>query len=153
MASMMSEESPNAAKRPNFSAISTGNSNGISKSNLMVKTGATKKLVIKNFRGKEIKLETSCLLHATYCTTKVSALMLMCILRLNIVEKPKLPEDYHAETWRKLKEAVTAIQSSTPISYCLEELYQAVENMCSYQKASQLYENLRGQSSYINFSL
>lgn len=64
MASMMSEESPNAAKRPNFSAISTGNSNGISKSNLMVKTGATKKLVIKNFRGKEIKLHVSCnILH------------------------------------------------------------------------------------------
>ncbi|CAL8119031.1 unnamed protein product [Orchesella dallaii] len=109
MASMM-EDSPNAAKRPNFSAISNSNSNGISKTNsvLMVKSGVAKKLVIKNFR-----------------------------------EKPKLPEDYHAETWKKLKEAVVAIQSSTPISYCLEELYQAVENMCSYQKASQLYENLR----------
>lgn len=52
MASVMSEESPNAAKRANFSAISSNNSNGISKTNLIVKTGATKKLVIKNFRGK-----------------------------------------------------------------------------------------------------
>lgn len=37
-----------------------------------------------------------------------------------------------------------AIQTSKPIVYCLEELYQAVENMCSHKMDSQLYVNLTG---------
>lgn len=37
-----------------------------------------------------------------------------------------------------------AIQTSKPIAYCLEELYQAVENMCSHKMDSQLYVNLTG---------
>lgn len=59
-------------------------------------------------------------------------------------EKPKLSDDYQAETWRRLQESVIAIQTSTRISHCLEELYQAVENMCSYKMAPQLYDNLKG---------
>lgn len=43
-----------------------------------------------------------------------------------------------------MKEAVIAIQTSTPITYCLEELYQAVENMCGHKMDSQLYVNLTG---------
>jgi cullin 4 len=43
-----------------------------------------------------------------------------------------------------LKEAVIAIQTSKPIVYSLEELYQAVENMCSHKMDSQLYVNLTG---------
>ena len=35
-----------------------------------------------------------------------------------------------------------AIQTSKSIRYSLEELYQAVENMCSHKMASTLYENL-----------
>ena len=58
--------------------------------------------------------------------------------------KPSLPENYQEHTWQKLKEAVVAIQTSTPITYCLEELYQAVENMCSHKMDSQLYVNLTG---------
>jgi len=61
-----------------------------------------------------------------------------------IIEKAKVAEDYHTKTWIKLNEAVIAIQNSTPICYCLEELYTAVENMCSYNMAPQLYENLKG---------
>ncbi|TRY97962.1 hypothetical protein DNTS_000291 [Danionella cerebrum] len=72
------------------------------------KPGATKKLVIKNFR-----------------------------------EKPKLPENYTNETWQKLKEAVEAIQNSTSIKYNLEELYQAVENLCSHKISAKLYKQLR----------
>jgi cullin 4 len=61
-----------------------------------------------------------------------------------ISAKPSLPEYYQERTWEKLKEAVIAIQTSTPIAYCLEELYQAVENMCSHKMDSQLYVNLTG---------
>uniref|UniRef100_A0A8C4SKB7 Cullin 4B n=1 Tax=Erpetoichthys calabaricus TaxID=27687 RepID=A0A8C4SKB7_ERPCA len=58
-------------------------------------------------------------------------------------KKPKLPENYTDETWQKLKEAVEAIQNSTSIRYNLEELYQAVENLCSHKISANLYKQLR----------
>ncbi|KAH0512276.1 Cullin-4B [Microtus ochrogaster] len=61
----------------------------------------------------------------------------------NFKDKPKLPENYPEETWQKLKEAVEAIQNSTSIKYNLEELYQAVENLCSYKISANLYMQLR----------
>ncbi|XP_008935860.1 PREDICTED: cullin-4B [Merops nubicus] len=61
----------------------------------------------------------------------------------NFKDKPKLPENYIDETWQKLKGAVEAIQNSTSIKYNLEELYQAVENLCSYKISSKLYKQLR----------
>uniref|UniRef100_A0A8C6K9U7 Cullin 4B n=1 Tax=Nothobranchius furzeri TaxID=105023 RepID=A0A8C6K9U7_NOTFU len=60
-----------------------------------------------------------------------------------LTEKPKLPENYTQETWQKLKEAVEAIQNSTSIKYNLEELYQAVENLCSHKISAKLYKQLR----------
>jgi cullin-4 len=61
----------------------------------------------------------------------------------NFKEKPKLPENYQQETWDKLKEAVEAIHTSHAIKSSLEELYQAVENMCSHKMSAHLYEQLR----------
>nr|XP_046262852.1 cullin-4B [Scatophagus argus] len=61
----------------------------------------------------------------------------------NFKDKPKLPENYIQETWQKLKEAVEAIQNSTSIKYNLEELYQAVENLCSHKISAKLYKQLR----------
>ncbi|XP_064455149.1 cullin-4A-like [Ornithodoros turicata] len=58
-------------------------------------------------------------------------------------EKPRLPENYQEEAWSQLKEAVVAIQCSRPISTSQEELYQAVENLCSHKMAAQLYDNLK----------
>uniref|UniRef100_A0A8C5GVD2 Cullin family profile domain-containing protein n=1 Tax=Gouania willdenowi TaxID=441366 RepID=A0A8C5GVD2_GOUWI len=72
------------------------------------KTGASKKLVIKNFK-----------------------------------DRPKLAENYTEDTWLKLRDAVGAIQNSTSIKYNLEELYQAVENLCSYKVSPTLYKQLR----------
>ncbi|CAD6242173.1 GSCOCG00009432001-RA-CDS [Cotesia congregata] len=60
----------------------------------------------------------------------------------NFKNKPKLPENYQEETWEKLREAVVAIQTSKSIRYSLEDLYQAVENMCNHKMASTLYANL-----------
>uniref|UniRef100_A0A8C5THS4 Cullin 4A n=1 Tax=Malurus cyaneus samueli TaxID=2593467 RepID=A0A8C5THS4_9PASS len=56
---------------------------------------------------------------------------------------PKLPDNYTQDTWQKLHEAVGAIQSSISIKYNLEELYQAVENLCSYKVSATLYKQLR----------
>uniref|UniRef100_A0A8C6PDR3 Cullin-4A n=1 Tax=Nothobranchius furzeri TaxID=105023 RepID=A0A8C6PDR3_NOTFU len=57
--------------------------------------------------------------------------------------RPKLSENYTEDTWLKLRDAVGAIQNSTSIKYNLEELYQAVENLCSYKVSPTLYKQLR----------
>ena len=59
------------------------------------------------------------------------------------LEKPNLPDNYKEETWEKLKDAVNAIHSSRSISSSLEELYKAVENLCSHRMSQMLYEELR----------
>uniref|UniRef100_A0A673BBH6 Cullin-4A n=1 Tax=Sphaeramia orbicularis TaxID=375764 RepID=A0A673BBH6_9TELE len=51
--------------------------------------------------------------------------------------------NYTEDTWLKLRDAVGAIQNSTSIKYNLEELYQAVENLCSYKVSPTLYKQLR----------
>nr|XP_044635602.1 cullin-4A isoform X2 [Equus asinus] len=61
----------------------------------------------------------------------------------NFRDRPKLPDNYTQDTWQKLHEAVKAIQSSTSIRYNLEELYQAVENLCSHKVSPTLYKQLR----------
>ncbi|NXF43357.1 CUL4A protein, partial [Oceanites oceanicus] len=61
----------------------------------------------------------------------------------SFTERPKLPDNYTQDTWQKLHEAVGAIQSSVSIKYNLEELYQAVENLCSYKVSATLYKQLR----------
>uniref|UniRef100_A0A8B9HJK4 Cullin-4A n=1 Tax=Astyanax mexicanus TaxID=7994 RepID=A0A8B9HJK4_ASTMX len=78
---------------------------------------------------------------ATFTNSKPGAAKKLVIK--NFKEKPKLPENYTHETWQKLKEAVEAIQNSTSIKYNLEELYQAVENLCSHKISPKLYKQLR----------
>ena len=62
-------------------------------------------------------------------------------LKISVV-KPDLPDNYGEESWKKLRESVQAVFNQHPISYILEELYQAVENMCSHGMATKLYQNL-----------
>ena len=61
----------------------------------------------------------------------------------NFKAKPRLPEDFQERSWDKLKKAVVAIQTATSIDTSLEELYQAVENLCSHGMAEQVYCQLR----------
>ena len=51
----------------------------------------------------------------------------------NLRRAPALPEDFQERSWGKLKKAVVAIQTATSIHTSLEELYQAVENLCRYK--------------------
>uniref|UniRef100_A0A3B3C9X7 Cullin-4A n=1 Tax=Oryzias melastigma TaxID=30732 RepID=A0A3B3C9X7_ORYME len=97
-------------KRASFSALTELSTNGMARTPALAsgKTGASKKLVIKNFK-----------------------------------DRPKLAENYTEDTWLKLRDAVSAIQNSTSIKYNLEELYQAVENLCSYKVSPTLYKQLR----------
>ena len=57
--------------------------------------------------------------------------------------KPAMPDNFEEVTWEKLQDAVDAIHSSFSIRYSLEELYQAVENMCTYKMATGLYSQLQ----------
>ncbi|KAF7252539.1 Cullin-4A [Varanus komodoensis] len=92
--------------------------------------GATsKKIVIKNFRGNP---RYPVLLHFFFTLTMTT-----------LLKRPTLADNYTRDTWQKLHEAVKAIQSSTSIKYNLEELYQAVENVCSYKASPTLYRQLR----------
>ncbi|KAJ7389496.1 Cullin-4A [Desmophyllum pertusum] len=59
--------------------------------------------------------------------------------------KPHLPENFKEATWEKLKEAVQAIHHKTFVIYSSEELYKAVENMCSHKMAATLYDLLKAE--------
>ena len=61
----------------------------------------------------------------------------------NLRAAPQLPEDFQERSWDKLRKAVVAIQTATSIDTSLEELYQAVENLCSHGMAEQVYGQLR----------
>ena len=61
----------------------------------------------------------------------------------NFKEKPKLPDNFQTLTWDKLAESVQAIHTSRSIKSSLEELYQAVENMCFHKMSAALYDQLK----------
>eukprot|EP00833_Pecoramyces_ruminatium_P000688 jgi/Orpsp1_1/1174720/evm.model.c7180000051127.1 len=55
---------------------------------------------------------------------------------------PVLTIDFDSE-WNRLKNAVDAIYYSTPLFDSLEELYTLCENLCKYNYAPRLYENIQ----------
>jgi len=57
---------------------------------------------------------------------------------------PTLIIDFEME-WKRLKNAMDAIYYSTPLSDSLEELYSLCENLCKYNYASQLYDNIKNE--------
>jgi len=61
----------------------------------------------------------------------------------NLKPKPVLPENFQARSVDKLQNAVKAIQTAQPIDASLEELYQAVEALCSHGMASDVYAQLK----------
>ena len=76
------------------------------------------------------------------CSVKVH---ILCSLFSTCLARPKLPDNFKDTTWGKLKEAICAIQNKTSISSSLEELYKAVENMCSHKMSSVLYNELEAE--------
>jgi len=61
----------------------------------------------------------------------------------NLKVKPALPENFQERSVDKLKRAVVAIQTSEAIDVSLEELYQAVEDLCSHGMAERVYASLK----------
>eukprot|EP00755_Sulcionema_specki_P016611 Sspe_Gene.10480::Locus_3507_Transcript_1_1_Confidence_1.000_Length_2639::g.10480::m.10480/K10609/CUL4; cullin 4 len=51
---------------------------------------------------------------------------------------PATPGDFVETSWGKLKAAVDAVYTQSPVQYLLEELYEAVEDLCINQHGQQL---------------
>ena len=66
----------------------------------------------------------------------------------NLKVKPTLPNNFQNKAVEKLKNAVKAIQTAQPIDASLEELYQAVEALCSYGMGEEVYNHLKVTNSF-----
>ncbi|KAG2227353.1 hypothetical protein INT45_004308 [Circinella minor] len=58
------------------------------------------------------------------------------------VERPPLPEGFEQDAWKKLKQAIHAIQNHTQPIESLEVLYQLCENLCQYNLGEKLCDQL-----------
>lgn len=58
-------------------------------------------------------------------------------------EAPQLPANFETGTWETLELAVTAVQHASAVGSSLEELYQAVENLCVHKRSAMLLGKLR----------
>ncbi|XP_057352317.1 cullin-4B-like [Manis pentadactyla] len=79
---------------------------------------------------------------STFSRTKSGTGSVKKLVIKNCKDKLLVLEKYTEETWQKLKEAIQAIQNNVSIKYHLEELYQIVENICSFNLSSNLYKQL-----------
>ena len=61
----------------------------------------------------------------------------------NLKVQPTLPNNFQSKAVEKLKNAVKAIQTAQPIDASLEELYQAVEALCSHGMGEEVYIHLK----------
>ena len=58
-------------------------------------------------------------------------------------KKPKLPDHFEEQTWSRLHQAIVAIQEKQQnFVLSFEELYQSVEDMCTWKMSEQLYIKL-----------
>ncbi|KAK7284002.1 hypothetical protein RIF29_13753 [Crotalaria pallida] len=55
---------------------------------------------------------------------------------------PTLPPNFEENTWGKLKSAISAIFLKQPVSCDLENLYQAVSDLCLYKMGANLYRRI-----------
>ena len=58
---------------------------------------------------------------------------------------PKLPENFNANTWAKLSNAIQAIHDAKPVSDSMESLYNSVKDLCLHKLAEETYKKLREQ--------
>jgi len=57
--------------------------------------------------------------------------------------QPKLPDEFETTNWDRLQRAIHAVQEASPIACSLEQLYQAVEDLCVHNMAGKLYSHLQ----------
>jgi len=61
------------------------------------------------------------------------------------IEKPKLPESFEEDTWKKLQLSVRAVHQQQPVDQSFEELYKAVEDLCIHKLGQNLYNKLAAE--------
>jgi cullin-4 len=57
-------------------------------------------------------------------------------------QKPKLPDNFEASTWKILEAAIHAVNTKVSVVTPKEELYRAVEDLCMHKMAPSTYEKL-----------
>ncbi|KAK4743694.1 hypothetical protein SAY87_010006 [Trapa incisa] len=57
--------------------------------------------------------------------------------------KPTLPANFEDDTWAKLESAINAIFFKQPVSCDLENLYQAVNDLCLHKLGGNLYQRIK----------
>ncbi|KAK2155691.1 hypothetical protein LSH36_233g03014 [Paralvinella palmiformis] len=128
------DEMAEPQRKGNFSSL-TNTSNGFNKHSTVMnnKPVAVKKLVIKNFKGERAR--RSCRDGTAFAPRDIKRIVFTFIFQQIALpmasttrQKPKLPVNYQAETWEKLRDAVDAIHTSRSITASLEELYQIYHN-------------------------
>ncbi|CAN6465251.1 unnamed protein product [Victoria cruziana] len=76
-------------------------------------------------------------------------------LEKNALEpKPKVPTNFEEDTWSVLKSAIAAVFLKQPVSCSLEDLYQAVSNLCLHKMGGSLYGRIMKEcESHISATL
>lgn len=64
-------------------------------------------------------------------------------LTIKPLRAPSLPADFELVTWQKLQCAVRAVHEKQPVQSSLEELYRAVEDLCTHKMAAATYARLQ----------
>ncbi|CAN6465250.1 unnamed protein product [Victoria cruziana] len=68
--------------------------------------------------------------------------------------KPKVPTNFEEDTWSVLKSAIAAVFLKQPVSCSLEDLYQAVSNLCLHKMGGSLYGRIMKEcESHISATL
>ncbi|KAF3777264.1 Cullin-4 [Nymphaea thermarum] len=68
--------------------------------------------------------------------------------------KPKVPTNFEEDTWSVLKSAIAAVFLKQPVSCSLEDLYQAVSNLCLHKMGGSLYDRIMKEcESHISATL
>lgn len=59
------------------------------------------------------------------------------------VNKVKIPENFESVNWNKLNLAIKAVQSRKGVDFSYEELYNAVEDLCTWKCSERIYSRLK----------
>ena len=82
---------------------------------------------------------------AQYCLHRTNKQPLKKIVIRPLSIKPRVPENFEANTWERLQAAVRAVHAKQPVSSSLESLYRAVEDICQQRLAGSIYEKLQAE--------
>ena len=72
----------------------------------------------------------------------------VCACEHDTTERPKLPETFEEDTWKKLQVSVRAVHQQRPVDQSFEELYKAVEDLCIHKLGQNLYTKLSAECEH-----